>query len=77
MPISTANMNKKKLFTATVIIILVALAIAVPLTIRSLCAHEATLTPRPESWAQPIEMEGVSNLYKLSDDLYRSSQPPQ
>lgn len=27
----------------------------------------------PEFWAQPVE--GVRNLYKVSDDLYRSAQP--
>lgn len=30
---------------------------------------------RPEKWAQPIRMEGVPNLYKVSDSLYRSAQP--
>ena len=32
-------------------------------------------SPRPESWAQPLEVEGVRNLFKVSDDLYRSAQP--
>lgn len=31
--------------------------------------------PRPESWAQPVEVGGVRNLHKVSDDLYRSAQP--
>jgi protein tyrosine phosphatase (PTP) superfamily phosphohydrolase (DUF442 family) len=30
---------------------------------------------RPEHWAQPLEAGGLRNLYKVSDDLYRSSQP--
>ena len=30
---------------------------------------------RPEKWAQPIRMEGVPNLHKVSDNLYRSAQP--
>ncbi|MFO7975326.1 MAG: dual specificity protein phosphatase family protein [Candidatus Hydrogenedentota bacterium] len=30
---------------------------------------------RPTIWAHPIEMEGVPNLYKVSDTLYRSAQP--
>ena len=30
---------------------------------------------RPESWAQPLQVEGVRNLFKVSDDLYRSAQP--
>ncbi|MGQ9800542.1 MAG: dual specificity protein phosphatase family protein [Candidatus Saccharicenans sp.] len=31
--------------------------------------------PRPESWAQPVKLAGVSNLYKVSDQLYRCAQP--
>ena len=30
---------------------------------------------RPVEWAQPVEMAGVPNLHKVSDDLYRSAQP--
>lgn len=30
---------------------------------------------RPESWAQPVKLAGVSNLYKISDLLYRCAQP--
>ena len=30
---------------------------------------------RLEIWAQPINMEGVPNLYKIDDNLYRSAQP--
>ncbi|MBN1515916.1 dual specificity protein phosphatase family protein [Candidatus Sumerlaeota bacterium] len=30
---------------------------------------------RPATWAQPIQLEGVPNLHKVSDDLYRSAQP--
>ena len=36
------------------------------------------LTPqpiRPGSWAQPVELTRVPNLYKISDRLYRSAQP--
>ena len=29
----------------------------------------------PASWAQPIELKGVPNLHKISDNLYRSAQP--
>ena len=34
-----------------------------------------TSTNRPSSWATPIPMEGVPNLHKVSDALYRSAQP--
>ncbi|SHJ67561.1 Dual specificity phosphatase, catalytic domain [Rubritalea squalenifaciens DSM 18772] len=30
---------------------------------------------RPANWAQKIQVEGVPNLYKVSDSLYRSAQP--
>jgi protein tyrosine/serine phosphatase len=32
-------------------------------------------TNRPASWASPIALEGVPNLHKVSDALYRSAQP--
>lgn len=32
-------------------------------------------TYRPAEWAQPIGLAGVPNLYRVSDDLYRSAQP--
>lgn len=31
--------------------------------------------PRPASWGQTVPMEGVPNLHKVKDDLYRSGQP--
>ncbi|WP_232107496.1 fused DSP-PTPase phosphatase/NAD kinase-like protein [Gimesia alba] len=30
---------------------------------------------RPEKWATPLKVEGVPNLYRVSDNLYRSAQP--
>jgi hypothetical protein len=35
----------------------------------------AVITNRPSAWAEPIELEGVPNLHKVSDTLYRSAQP--
>lgn len=32
---------------------------------------------RPEKWAVPIEKEGIPNLHKVSDQLYRSAQPTE
>jgi len=32
-------------------------------------------TDRPAHWATPIQQEGVPNLYKVSETLYRSAQP--
>jgi protein tyrosine phosphatase (PTP) superfamily phosphohydrolase (DUF442 family) len=33
------------------------------------------VTNRPSAWAQPLQMEGVPNLFKINDSLYRSAQP--
>jgi len=30
---------------------------------------------RPDSWAQPVTLEGVPNLHRISCKLYRSAQP--
>ena len=30
---------------------------------------------RPETWAQPVRLEGVPNLYRVSGTLYRGDQP--
>jgi protein tyrosine phosphatase (PTP) superfamily phosphohydrolase (DUF442 family) len=30
---------------------------------------------RPKTWANPVELQGVPNLHKVSDSLYRSGQP--
>lgn len=38
------------------------------------CASTPT-AHRPETWAQPVDLEGVPNLYRVSRDLYRSDQP--
>ncbi len=36
---------------------------------------ETSLTPRPSHWAVPMRMEGLPNLHKVSNMLYRSAQP--
>ena len=38
------------------------------------CASTPT-AHRPEIWAQPVKLEGVPNLYRVSGELYRSDQP--
>jgi protein tyrosine/serine phosphatase len=35
----------------------------------------AAAAARPERWAEPIELEGVPNLHRLTNQLYRSEQP--
>lgn len=48
-----------------IILILMALAFLYP----------AGAEARNSTWAQPITMGGVNNLYKVDDNLYRSEQP--
>jgi protein tyrosine/serine phosphatase len=36
---------------------------------------DTSVYPRPETWAQPVKLEGVPKLYRVSDALYRSEQP--
>lgn len=56
-------------------IVLIMVVVAAYLAVSHLCHDETAPDPRPENWAQPLELEGVPNLYQLSDDLYRSAQP--
>ncbi|MCX5906389.1 MAG: dual specificity protein phosphatase family protein [Deltaproteobacteria bacterium] len=39
------------------------------------CVVHPPVANRPYSWATPVEVEGVSNLFKVSDTLYRGDQP--
>ncbi len=36
---------------------------------------QAQAAERPATWAQPVALEGVPNLFKVNDRLYRSAQP--
>lgn len=39
-------------------------------------AHAAgAVTTRSATWAEPVKLAGVPNLYKVNDKLYRSAQP--
>ena len=38
-------------------------------------ADEAPSANRPAHWAKPMLVDGVPNLHKVSDSLYRSAQP--
>jgi protein tyrosine phosphatase (PTP) superfamily phosphohydrolase (DUF442 family) len=41
----------------------------------SACIHTPAVTPRPGSWAQPVEAEKLPNLHRVTKDLYRCAQP--
>lgn len=38
-------------------------------------AGAAPPAPRPDTWAKPVTLAGVPNLYQVSPALYRSAQP--
>ncbi len=38
-------------------------------------AHGGQPSKRPVNWAEPIELQGVPNLHRVSPCLYRSAQP--
>jgi protein tyrosine phosphatase (PTP) superfamily phosphohydrolase (DUF442 family) len=39
------------------------------------CGAETSPPNRPAHWAERIQLEGVPNLHRVSDTLYRSAQP--
>ena len=45
------------------------------------CGMNSTAAPsppaRPTQWAQPVKLDGVPNLHKVTDTLYRSAQPTE
>jgi protein tyrosine/serine phosphatase len=55
-------MKRQWILTIAVLISFVFMAAAAPVQ-------------RPSKWAEPIKIDGVPNLHKVSNDLYRSAQP--
>ncbi|MBN1904573.1 MAG: dual specificity protein phosphatase family protein [Deltaproteobacteria bacterium] len=55
----------------------VIISIIVLLSIGFTVAGEAPSVQRPDIWAQPVSMNGVPNLHKVSETLYRSAQPSE
>jgi protein tyrosine/serine phosphatase len=45
------------------------------LSLASFTAMAADTPPRPLTWAEPVTLEGVPNLHRISAQLYRSEQP--
>lgn len=39
------------------------------------CATTPATVPRPQAWADALLLDGVPNLFRVSDELYRSAQP--
>ncbi|MEK6581731.1 MAG: dual specificity protein phosphatase family protein [Nitrospirota bacterium] len=66
--------NKFIRISLPAILLMVSLSIASsPLLIDS--PASAAEPNRPSHWAVPIKVQGVGNLHKISDGLYRSAQP--
>jgi len=40
-------------------------------------SESSRVTPDGKEWAEEIQLEGVDNFYKISDDLYRGAQPTE
>jgi len=56
--------------------ICLAAALAAPVLAQEAAAPvPAPAATRPAQWAEPIELEGVSNLHRIAPMLYRSEQP--
>jgi protein tyrosine/serine phosphatase len=43
----------------------------------SIICHADEASQRPAQWATKVEIPGVQNLYKITDNLYRSQQPSE
>ena len=52
-----------------------AIALAAPVFAQDAAAPVSAQDARPAHWAERIEMDGVSNLHRISPMLYRSEQP--
>jgi protein tyrosine phosphatase (PTP) superfamily phosphohydrolase (DUF442 family) len=49
---------------------------AISLAVSS-CIQTPDITPRPTTWAQPIESQALPNLHRVSPDLYRCALPDE
>jgi protein tyrosine phosphatase (PTP) superfamily phosphohydrolase (DUF442 family) len=52
-----------------------ALIAAAVFMLASVAGAAPMIAERPKTWAQPVELAGVPNLYRVSDSLYRGDQP--
>ena len=52
------------------------LGLVIATTTLGACAQTPPVAPpRPVTWAQPLHIDGVANLYQVTPTLYRSEQP--
>lgn len=59
----------------THIVFLVAAVLVAGTAAAQNAAPEPARAPRPDTWAEPVELEGVPNLHRITPMLYRSEQP--
>ena len=68
-------LNPSRLCPHSVHMMIRTITIAALFVLANLAIASEPATPRPELWAQPVKLDGVPNLHKVSDNLYRSAQP--
>jgi protein tyrosine/serine phosphatase len=49
--------------------------LAAPLVAQEVASQTPAAATRPAQWAEPIALEGVPNLHRITPTLYRSEQP--
>lgn len=68
-------MNKHQRLRFLPLDMLLLACLSLPASQTADAADTTTDAPRPQWWAQPVALEGVPNLHRISGRLYRSAQP--
>ncbi|MBI5203664.1 MAG: tyrosine-protein phosphatase [Nitrospirae bacterium] len=71
----TAHNKFLRIWFPTILLIFSLVLASFPLLIDS--PASAGEPNRPPQWAVPMKVQGVSNLHKINDNLYRSAQPTE
>lgn len=66
---------KRIIWLAIICISIVGMSVVSVHAFQSGSTSKTSTTTRPSNWAEPITLAGVPNLYKVTDNLYRSAQP--
>ena len=66
---------KRIIWLAIICISIVGMSVVSVHAFQSGSTSKTSTTTRPSNWAEPIMLAGVPNLYKVTDNLYRSAQP--
>jgi protein tyrosine/serine phosphatase len=65
--------KKRVIFIVAIFLLLITVALALIFGARS--GASTTVTPRPASWATPLQRKGLPNLHQVTPTLYRGAQP--